>query len=115
MTNMGFSNDELNDLLSYGVKPWDGDAWVRIFELIPISVDLTVSPLIFRTGFLSRIAGRLLRRDLENVLRDLHHTCKSNLTLLHSTGGYLPRSLPISKCPQTYFSPFVGSSIGGPG
>lgn len=65
-------------------------------------------------GFLSRIAGRLLRRDLENVLRDLHHTCKSNLTLLHSTGGYLPRSLPISKCPQTYFSPFVGSSIGGP-
>ncbi|TFY60955.1 hypothetical protein EVJ58_g4815 [Rhodofomes roseus] len=27
MDNMGFTNDELNDILSYGVKPWDDDAW----------------------------------------------------------------------------------------
>jgi hypothetical protein len=26
--NYGFSNDEVQDLLSQGVKPWDDDAWV---------------------------------------------------------------------------------------
>ncbi|KXZ50738.1 hypothetical protein GPECTOR_15g423 [Gonium pectorale] len=27
MDNMGFTRDELNDLLCQGVKPWDEDAW----------------------------------------------------------------------------------------
>ena len=28
MANGGFTDDELDDLLSQGVKPWDDDAWV---------------------------------------------------------------------------------------
>ena len=26
--NLGFSDDEVNELLCQGVKPWDDDAWV---------------------------------------------------------------------------------------
>ena len=27
--NLGFDEEELNELFSQGVKPWDDDAWVR--------------------------------------------------------------------------------------
>lgn len=29
MANLGFTNDEFDELISQGVKPWDDDAWVR--------------------------------------------------------------------------------------
>lgn len=31
MANYGFTNDEVMELLSQGVKPWDDDAWVRFY------------------------------------------------------------------------------------
>jgi hypothetical protein len=31
--NMGFTEDEVHELLSQGVKPWDDDAWVRVHQI----------------------------------------------------------------------------------
>ena len=33
MANFGFTEDDVNELLCQGVKPWDDDAWVSDFEL----------------------------------------------------------------------------------
>lgn len=38
MENYGFTHDETMELLSQGVKPWDNDAWVRIFTTFAVQM-----------------------------------------------------------------------------
>jgi hypothetical protein len=46
--NFGFTEDEVNELLCQGVKPWDDDAWVGV--LVTVSLRLSDSHMIPMPG-----------------------------------------------------------------
>jgi hypothetical protein len=43
MDNYGFTEDEVMELLSQGVKPWDDDAWVSVLWHAVFSFPLGIS------------------------------------------------------------------------
>lgn len=51
MANNGFTDYELNDLLSQGVKPWDDDAWVSYF---PKQSSLLIAYSLYLPGCIAR-------------------------------------------------------------